>query len=97
MLKICRCRYLNVTTCKYPYQEKKLSVNQRNEFKDGIETFGKNCEYQAMTLQQTTSYAKKAVQVMAVMLNLRDAFLPVCMGYIPERRAPLVGEQTGCT
>ena len=83
----------SVTTCKYPYPEKKLSVNQRNEFKDGIETVGKNCEYQAMTL----SYAKKAVQVMAVMLNLRDAFLPVCMGYIPERRAPLVGEQTGCT
>ena len=50
-----------------------------------------------MTLQQTTSYAKKAVQVMAVMLNLRYAFLPVCIGYIPERRAPLVGEQIGCT
>ena len=47
-----------------------------------------------MTLQQTTSYAKKEVQVMAVMLNLRYTFLP---GYIPERRAPLVGEQIGCT
>ena len=50
-----------------------------------------------MTLQQTTSYAKKAVQVMALTLNLRYAFLPVCIGYIPERRAPLVGEQIGCT
>ena len=87
----------SVITCKYPHPEKKLSVKQRNEFNDGIETVGKNCEYQAMTLQQTTSYAKKAVQVMAVMLNLRDAFLPVCMGYIAERRAPLVGEQSGCT
>ena len=84
-------------TCKYPYPEKNLSVNQRNEFKDDIETVEKNCECAAMTLQQTTSYAKKAVQVMAVMLNLRDAFLPVCIGYIPERRAPLVGEQIGCT
>ena len=84
-------------TCKYPYPEKKLSVNQRNEFKDGIETVGKNCECAAMTLQQTTTYAKKAVQVMAVILNLRYAFLPVCIGYIPERRAPLVGEQIGCT
>ena len=87
----------SVMTCKYPYPEKKLSVNQRNEFNDAIETVGKNCECAAMTLQQTTSYAKKAVQVMAVMRNLRDAFLPVCIGYIPERRAPLVGEQIGCT
>ena len=47
--------------------------------------------------QLTTSYAEKAVQVMAVMLNLREAFLPVCIGYIPERRVPLVGEQIGCT
>ena len=47
--------------------------------------------------QLTTSYAEKAVQVMAVMLNLREAFLPVCIGYIPERRAPLDGQQIGCT
>ena len=47
--------------------------------------------------QLTRSYAKKAVQVMAVMLNLREAFLPVCIGYIPERRAPLDGQQIGCT
>ena len=87
----------SVITCKYPDPEKKLSVNQRNEFNDGIETAGKNCGYQAMTLQQTTSYAKKAVQVMAVMLNLREAFLPVCIGYIPERRVPLDGQQIGCT
>ena len=51
-----------------------------------------------MTVQQLTrSYAKKAVQVMAVMLNLREEFLPVCIGYIPERRAPLDGQQIGCT
>ena len=85
----------SVITCKYPYPEKKLSVNQRNEFHDGID---KRLEKNpAMTLQQTTSYAKKAVQVMALTLNLRYAFLPVCIGYIPERRAPLVGEQIGCT
>ena len=87
----------SVITCKNSHLENKLSVNQRNEFNDDIETVGKNCECPAMTLQQTTSYAKKAVQLMAVMLNLRDAFLPVCIGYIPERRAPLVGEQIGCT
>ena len=51
-----------------------------------------------MKVQQLTrSYAKKAVQVMAVMLNLREAFLPVCIGYIPERRVPLDGQQIGCT
>ena len=51
-----------------------------------------------MTVQQlTTSYAKKAMQVMAVMLNLCEAYLPVCIGYIPERRAPLDGQQIGCT
>ena len=65
---------------------------------DGNETVGKNRECPAMKVQQLTrSYAKKAVQVMAVMLNLREAFLPVCIGYIPERRAPLDGQQIGCT
>ena len=53
----------SVITYKYPYPEKKLSVNQRNKFNDGIGTAGKNCQCPAMILQQTTRYAKKALQV----------------------------------
>ena len=51
-----------------------------------------------MILQQTTSYAKKAVQVInGSNAKFARAFLPVCIGYIPERRAPLDGQQIGCT